>query len=155
MEDTHICEAQELKRAEMMGKILRLTILTGLCVAGIANAASAVELRNSQYLPSLKPSGPLIIGGQAGANRTDPSARNCYGSTLCRESGTYITEHGVLNYKNGDALQYRRTMQPPTAGASPSSNHIQWCSNRYRSYRTSDNTYQPLAGPRTGCNSPF
>lgn len=99
-----------------MRKMLRLTILTGLFVAGIASAGSAVELRNSQYLPSLKPSGPLIIGGQAGANRTDPSARNCYGSTLCRESGTYITEHGVLNYKNGDALQYRRTMQPPTAG---------------------------------------
>jgi len=138
-----------------MGKILRLTILTGLFVAGIASAGSAVELRNSQYLPSLKPSGPLIIGGQAGANRTDPSARNCYGSTLCGESGTYITEHGVLNYKNGDPLQYRRTMQPPTPGAQPSINHIQWCSNRYRSYRTSDNTYQPLTGPRTGCNSPF
>ena len=144
-----------MKRAETMRNLLHLTILTGLFVAGIASAGSAVELRNSQYLPSLKPSGPLIIGGQAGANRTDPSARNCYGSTLCRESGTYITEHGVLNYKNGDALQYRRTMQPPTAGARPSSNHIQWCSNRYRSYRTTDNTYQPIAGPRTGCNSPF
>jgi hypothetical protein len=101
-----------------MGKILRLIILTGLFVAGIASAGSAVELRNSQYLPSLKPSG-ADIGGQAGANRTDPSARNCYGSTLCRESGTYITEHGVLNYKNGDALQYRQTVQPPAAGADP------------------------------------
>ncbi|MBC2885884.1 BA14K family protein [Ochrobactrum sp. CM-21-5] len=139
----------------MLGRILRLGVLSALFTASLAGTGMAVELRNSQYLPSLKPNGPLIIGGQAGANRTAPGARNCYGSTLCRESGSYITEHGVLNYKNGDPLEYRRTVQPPTAGTRPSSSHIRWCSNQYRSYRTSDDTYQPMAGPRTSCNSPF
>ncbi|WP_405049311.1 MULTISPECIES: BA14K family protein [unclassified Rhizobium] len=30
-----------------------------------------------------------------------------------------------------------------------------WCSGRYASYRTDDNTYQPYGGPRRECVSPF
>lgn len=33
--------------------------------------------------------------------------------------------------------------------------HIQWCYNRYRSYRASDNTFQPYNGPRRACVSPY
>jgi hypothetical protein len=33
--------------------------------------------------------------------------------------------------------------------------HIRWCYNRYRSYRASDNTYQPYHGPRRQCVSPY
>ena len=33
--------------------------------------------------------------------------------------------------------------------------HVQWCANRYRSYRAWDNTFQPLNGPRRQCVSPF
>ncbi len=33
--------------------------------------------------------------------------------------------------------------------------HVRWCYNRYRSYRASDNTYQPYNGPRRQCNSPY
>jgi hypothetical protein len=33
--------------------------------------------------------------------------------------------------------------------------HVQWCYNRYRSYRASDNTYQPYHGPRRQCVSPY
>ncbi len=33
--------------------------------------------------------------------------------------------------------------------------HIQWCYDRYRSYRASDNTYQPYHGPRQQCYSPY
>ncbi|WP_426230753.1 BA14K family protein [Pararhizobium sp. DWP3-4] len=33
--------------------------------------------------------------------------------------------------------------------------HVEWCANRYRSYRTYDNTYQPYNGPRRQCNSPY
>lgn len=35
------------------------------------------------------------------------------------------------------------------------SNHVNWCYNRYRSYRASDNTFQPNYGPRRQCYSPF
>ncbi|ESY53238.1 MULTISPECIES: BA14K family protein [unclassified Mesorhizobium] len=33
--------------------------------------------------------------------------------------------------------------------------HVQWCYDRYRSYRASDNTFQPNYGPRRQCNSPY
>ncbi|TWG95491.1 BA14K-like protein [Mesorhizobium sp. J18] len=33
--------------------------------------------------------------------------------------------------------------------------HVQWCYNRYRSYRASDNTFQPYSGPRRPCISPY
>lgn len=33
--------------------------------------------------------------------------------------------------------------------------HVRWCYNRYRSYRASDNTFQPYNGPRRQCWSPY
>lgn len=35
------------------------------------------------------------------------------------------------------------------------SSHVNWCANRYRSYRAYDNTFQPYNGPRRQCNSPY
>jgi len=32
--------------------------------------------------------------------------------------------------------------------------HLDWCYDRYRSYRASDNTYQPYEGRRRQCRSP-
>lgn len=36
-----------------------------------------------------------------------------------------------------------------------SSAHVEWCYDRYRSYRAYDNTYQPYNGPRRQCYSPY
>lgn len=36
-----------------------------------------------------------------------------------------------------------------------SSRHVQWCSDRYRTYRASDDTYVPRVGVRARCNSPY
>ncbi|MBW9090769.1 BA14K family protein [Rhizobium wenxiniae] len=33
--------------------------------------------------------------------------------------------------------------------------HAQWCANRYRTYRASDNSYVPRAGVRAQCRSPY
>ena len=33
--------------------------------------------------------------------------------------------------------------------------HVGWCHDRWRSYRASDNSYQPFVGPRRQCRSPF
>lgn len=33
--------------------------------------------------------------------------------------------------------------------------HVNWCANRYRSYRAYDNTFQPYNGPRKQCVSPY
>ncbi|WP_142591418.1 BA14K family protein [Pseudorhizobium endolithicum] len=42
--------------------------------------------------------------------------------------------------------------QPSARGGS---SHVQWCANRYRTYRASDNTYVPRVGVRAYCNSPY
>lgn len=39
--------------------------------------------------------------------------------------------------------------------ASSGSSHVDWCYDHYRSYRASDNTYQPTRGMRRQCNSPY
>lgn len=39
--------------------------------------------------------------------------------------------------------------QPPRGSA-----HVSWCASRYKTYRASDNTYQPTSGPRRQCVSP-
>lgn len=36
-----------------------------------------------------------------------------------------------------------------------SQSHVDWCYSQYRSYRASDNTFQPFNGPRRACSSPF
>jgi hypothetical protein len=33
--------------------------------------------------------------------------------------------------------------------------HVEWCYDRYRSYRAYDNTFQPYNGPRRECISPY
>lgn len=33
--------------------------------------------------------------------------------------------------------------------------HVEWCFDRYRSYRAYDNTFQPNNGPRKQCVSPY
>jgi|APTNR8051073442_1049403.scaffolds.fasta_scaffold41886_2 hypothetical protein len=33
--------------------------------------------------------------------------------------------------------------------------HVNWCYNRYRSYREWDNSFQPYHGPRQQCYSPY
>ncbi|CAN0656016.1 Lectin-like protein BA14k [Nitratireductor aquimarinus] len=44
--------------------------------------------------------------------------------------------------------QYRRPVRLSRA-------HVNWCYDRYRSYRASDNTFQPYHGPRKRCISPY
>ncbi|MDI6027927.1 BA14K family protein [Corticibacterium sp. UT-5YL-CI-8] len=43
----------------------------------------------------------------------------------------------------------------PVYRARLSQSHVNWCYNRYRSYRAWDNSFQPYGGPRQQCWSPF
>ncbi|MBL0934079.1 MAG: BA14K family protein [Rhizobiaceae bacterium] len=45
--------------------------------------------------------------------------------------------------------------QPRAVVRDYGSSHVQWCYDRYRSYRASDNTFQPYNGPRRQCRSPY
>jgi hypothetical protein len=43
----------------------------------------------------------------------------------------------------------------PRVSGNLSANHYQWCQNRYRSYDSYSNTFQPYNGPRQQCVSPY
>ncbi|MEO3385824.1 BA14K family protein [Mesorhizobium sp. CAU 1741] len=45
--------------------------------------------------------------------------------------------------------------EPPVRYRPRGGAHEEWCYNRYRSYRASDNTFQPYNGGRRQCNSPY
>jgi len=45
--------------------------------------------------------------------------------------------------------------EPPVRYRPRGGAHAEWCYNRYRSYRASDNTFQPYNGPRRQCQSPY
>ncbi|MCG7391623.1 BA14K family protein [Microvirga sp. ACRRW] len=45
--------------------------------------------------------------------------------------------------------------RPAYAPVRLSAAHVNWCGSRWKSYRVSDNSYQPLSGPRQVCVSPY
>lgn len=44
---------------------------------------------------------------------------------------------------------------PPRVYSGAPSAHVEWCYDRYRSYRVYDNSFQPYYGPRQECVSPY
>lgn len=51
----------------------------------------------------------------------------------------------------GGALSNNNTYYRGGGGSA----HVEWCYDRYRSYRAYDNTFQPYNGPRRQCYSPY
>ena len=51
--------------------------------------------------------------------------------------------------------QGNRGVAPGVRPGYTSPAHVNWCSNRYRSYRAYDNSFQPYNGPRQVCRSPY
>ena len=58
---------------------------------------------------------------------------------------------------NIDQPSYSAPSTPRRIDGNPaiSGPHVVWCQERYRSYRKSDNTYQPYQGARRPCRSPY
>lgn len=57
----------------------------------------------------------------------------------------------------GGAIASQPTVVVPPAYAPVrlSAAHVTWCENRWKSYRVSDNSYQPYKGSRLACVSPY
>jgi hypothetical protein len=67
-------------------------------------------------------------------------------------SGIYFDFHSPGYYPGYYEPRYYAPRRVYRSGGSA---HVQWCYNRYRSYRAWDNTYQPYNGPRQQCWSPY
>lgn len=103
--------------------------------------------------------------------RWDRNDRRDRGRFERRGNQAYYNNHrGYRQYRPG-YRQYNGYWFPPAAfimgaiigGAMSnqqpvvrmSAQHVRWCQDRWRSYRVSDNSYQPYNGPRRQCRSPF
>jgi hypothetical protein len=87
-----------------------------------------------------------------------------------RRDGHYYNGHRGFRDRRAGYRQFNGYWFPPAAFVVPrvvvrppvraapvrlSDRHVRWCVERYRSYRASDNTFQPNVGPRRQCASPF
>lgn len=111
--------------------------------------------------------GPVFRGGPRGGRpHFDQNNQWRYGR---QHGGPYVYWNGHRGYKHRrKGYRYRDGYWfPPAAfiagaiisGAIANSRswdrHVRWCDRRYRSYRVSDDTFQPYHGPRKRCNSPY
>lgn len=112
-------------------------------------------------------------GGNREWRRGDRRGPRYSGGWERRGGNYYLRGHRGYRYHRPGYRQYNGWWFPPAAfiagaiigGAianeppvryRPRGNaHIDWCYNRYRSYRASDNTFQPYNGPRRQCRSPY
>lgn len=65
-------------------------------------------------------------------------------------AGAFIAGAIIGGALNNPAPVYRAPAYRNVGNA-----HVEWCYNRYRSYRAYDNTFQPYNGPRRQCYSPY
>jgi len=72
-------------------------------------------------------------------------------------TGCTTTEKDISIGTGAGAIIGGAVSQPRPVYRAPrmSNAHVQWCYNRYKSYRSSDNTFQPYNGPRRQCYSPY
>lgn len=72
-------------------------------------------------------------------------------------SGIYLN-FGIPAYRYYDGYYDEPIYKPryyPRKVYRTSSAHVQWCYDRYRSYRAWDNSWKPNHGPRRQCVSPY
>ena len=151
-------------------------LLSGLCATAISMsfAMAPVVPANAAPVyvpPAVQASSDLVeVQSRHRADRRDRHDRRKH-RIIRRGDNWYMNGHrGSRHYRHG----YRRygdfwfpaaaflagalitgAINNSTAVRPGSNAHIQWCYDRYRSYRHSDNTFQPYNGPRRQCYSPY
>jgi hypothetical protein len=151
------------------GACAAVMAFTSLALPAIpANAASLQFNSGAQFLT-------VQNQWERGRNR-DWDARDRFER---RRDGVYFNGHRGSRDRHRGYRQYNGFYFPPEAfigaifgsiigGAINSQNnnysqrtvritrdHLVWCEDRYRSYRASDNSFQPYNGPRRQCVSPY
>ena len=150
-------------------------IMSGLLVATLSVSFVAAEMVPVNAQPTYVPQGQGLSSDVQTVQYEPWKHRNynrnfARNRSFARNGGAYWNGHrGYRDYHRG----YRRHGDywfPLAAfatgalitGAIVNSNqnyggnaHVQWCYDRYRSYRASDNTFQPYNGPRQQCYSPY
>ncbi len=156
-------------------------ILSGFCAAAMAAtfAVSSIIPANaaSAFVPTIQVD-PSSSVQQVDYKKWPKNGNNYHGKKYYgnknnfRRDGkyAYYNGHRGYNYHRNGYRYYNGFWFPAGAfiagaiigGAINNGNnynggsaHVRWCYDRYRSYRASDNTFQPYHGPRQQCYSPY
>ena len=137
-----------------MNKILSLsmaTLLAGTLVMLSFSQADARHRRSHRVAAGIAGAiiGGAIIGGAIANSNRRSRNRHCHRG--------YCHTH---NYQYSDHRHRPVVYDPPPRRRPPprrdyGDRHEDWCYDRYRSYRSRDNTYQPYRGGRRYCRSPY
>lgn len=143
---------------------------------GISAAVLALSLAATSAIPAVAaPPGPCngpncTQGWNNGPNWNNNGPNwNNRGKFERRGNYAYFNNHRGYRERHPGYRYYNGFWFPPAAfifgtivgGAiansqgSSYSAHVAWCEDHYRSYRRSDNSWQPYNGPRQVCVSPY
>lgn len=146
-------------------------IVSGMLAATLSVSFAAAEVVPANAEPTYVPQGQGL-SSDVQLVQYEPWRRRNFNRNFAPDDGRYWRGHrGYREYRRG----YRRHGDywfPLAAFATGAlvtgaiinnqhrvyrggDAHMQWCYDRYRSYRASDNTFQPNYGPRRQCNSPY
>jgi hypothetical protein len=141
-------------------------LITAACAATmlITSFGASTLTANAAPLPRIEASASDVIQVQNRRDRHDRRDR----FERRRDGHHYYNGRRGYRERRHGYRQYKGYWFPPAAfiagaiiggataaPARASNRHVQWCAERYRSYRVSDNTYNPGKGPRRQCNSPY
>jgi hypothetical protein len=102
-----------------------------------------------QVLPkSYRRANNLYYNGYRGYREYRPGYRRY--NDAWYPAAAFITGAIIGGALSNGVVTERRVVRRSSGNA-----HVEWCYDRYRSYRASDNTFQPYHGPRQQCYSPY
>jgi BA14K-like protein len=136
-----------------------MTLFTSMTLAAaILAGAAAPAVAGPIPIPMAKPAMSDVIQ----VDRRDRFERQGNSVFLNGNRGFRHRQRGFREY-NGfwfpeaaflGAIIIGQALDGPRMGRRTSA-HVEWCFNRYRSYRASSNSFQPYNGPRRICYSPY
>lgn len=150
-----------------MKKLLSMFCAAAVAITGVSATASAVSAA-----PTITRSAPVFDTGSnliEVQNRRDRRSVHRRGFYRQNNHAYYNGHRGYRERRPGyrqrngywfpaGAFIAGAIIGSTTANASANrlpAAHVNWCQNRYRSYRVYDNSFQPYNGPRLQCASPY
>ena len=146
-------------------------IFTGICATALAASMSAVSIMPVGAAPAYVPQ-PAPAASDIQLVNHYPGHRRFRHFRRDGDRAWYRGHRGYRHYRRGHrefngfwfplaafaagalitgAIDNDRNIVVRRSGSA----HVNWCYDRYRSYRAYDNTFQPYEGPRRQCYSPY
>jgi len=120
-------------------------IIAGVAIGAVAGAIIASEVNKKKRKKRYK----RQLRKRQFAHRGSRSHRLRHHNGYYRSGSNYHFEQPRVVYREPQPqLRYEGRISADEA-------HINWCHDRYRSYRAYDNSFQPYHGGRKQCFSPF